>query len=1505
MNYKLTIYGNNIYKEIKLGEEVEELSIGTDKSCHVRFSKKSFDQSFKVNIEKRDNQYVAYCSDNISLNTESSMDNKLCYLTVGERIAVKLEDTSLVILTIDFSIDYDIAQDNFDFEISVPMDRAFTLGTTNDCEIIIQPKYPLNSRIVICKTAGGYRVDLREAANSVEVNGHSVRGTFVDVYEGDFLIIQGTIFYVTSNAFYSSNNASIITNLPNRNINLSSNHFKYPKFIRNPRQMYVVPDTQVEVLPPQALPTENNSNLLTTILPMLIMLVLMVGVRSMMGSNPMYMLYFGASMGMSVIMSIVSYFTGKKNTRKQKIERITKYNEYIDRKEVEIQKLQNEERVISEKMMPSLEIVLQHIENFDAQLFEKKRNHADYLNVYLGTGKRKAYNKITYRTQDTIDTIDNLQEYPEKMYEKYLYLDNMPILLPLSQLNAVGIIGNRNKLYQVAKNMIIYIAGQHFYQDVKMYLIMGREDIDYFSWARWLPNMKNDEAGLRFFMYDDDSKKHALQYLYSELSSRELNKDAASRPNYVVFIYRSRDIEGHPMLEYVEKAKELGFTFIFFEEYQEMLHYAVDQRIYLDDNDNTGVIQNVNDGMINQPFRYEHEPAGRVANAALKLAPVYIDEVSLESTLTKHISLYELMHIMSAYELDLEKRWRESCIWDSIAAPIGVLASGKVLSLDIHEKYHGPHGLVAGTTGSGKSELLQTYIITLATLFHPYELGFVLIDFKGGGMANQFKNLPHLNGTITNIDGKQIDRSLESIHAELVKRQLLFAQYEVNRIDDYIKLFRAGVAKTPLPHLILIVDEFAELKTDQPEFMKELISTARIGRSLGVHLILATQKPAGVVNDQIWSNSKFKICLKVQDKSDSNEVLKSPLAAEIKEPGRAYLQVGNNELFELFQSAYSGEASTIKDVDKAREFNICKVGLSGKREIIYQQKIEKEESSETQLEALIQYIGDYCNENNIAKLSPICLPPLEEVIPYDSEVDVEDSKDIFVPLGIYDDPSSQKQGKLSLNITSGNTLIIGSSQNGKTNMLQLIIRGLAELYTPKEVKIYIIDYGTGFLTNYQNLKHVGGVVKASDDEKLKNLFKIIKKDIDLRKAKLSELGLSSFSSYREAGYTEFPQEIVILDNYTAFKGMSASYIDQLAEYLREGAAMGVVFVLTSSLASAFGLKLLSYFNNRYAFSVNDASDVSYIFDHCRLRPDAFPGRLIFKKDRSYYEAQTYLTFDAEKEIERIELIRDFIKKTNEKYNDFRTEVIPEVPKVVTLDVVNELLDEELDMYQIPFGISFNTIKPVNVDLMEHISMVVSGDKKSSKNAFVNYLLKYLNCNKRQSPIDIYMLDSFKGELKEAVDNDSVRLYTTDESEFNNTITEMIALFEECYSKGLEEIDKMPFKMLILNSTDYYQNVSLQRDVLAIYKKLFTKYKNCKVFILVMDCENLVGAVGLSEFLRMVRDEKCAITFKEIAEQHVIDLPPAIMRNYKTKLEYGEAYLFKSNTFYKIRTVTYD
>ena len=309
--------------------------------------------------------------------------------------------------------------------------------------------------------------------------------------------------------------------------------------------------------------------------------------------------------------------------------------------------------------------------------------------------------------------------------------------------------------------------------------------------------------------------------------------------------------------------------------------------------------------------------------------------------------------------------------------------------------------------------------------------------------------------------------------------------------------------------------------------MKELISAARIGRSLGVHLILATQKPSGVVDDQIWSNSKYKLCLKVQNKEDSNEVIKTPLAAEIKEPGRAYLQVGNNEIFELFQSAYSGADAETDEVDNKREFTLNTVSLSGKRTPIFVQKREKSQhKSLSQLEAIVEYVNEYCKESGIEVLQGICMPPLKEVISYKNFEKCNDV-DREVGLGIYDDPSRQLQDIAKLNITAGNTFIIGSSQYGKTNLLQTIVRGLAENYSPQEVNIYILDFASMILKTLNSLNHVGGVVTSSEDEKLKNFIKMINNEIAYRKEVLSKAGISSFSSYKEAGFSDLPQILIL------------------------------------------------------------------------------------------------------------------------------------------------------------------------------------------------------------------------------------------------------------------------------------------------------------------------------------------------------------------------------------------
>ncbi|WP_255202011.1 FtsK/SpoIIIE domain-containing protein, partial [Streptococcus oralis] len=353
-------------------------------------------------------------------------------------------------------------------------------------------------------------------------------------------------------------------------------------------------------------------------------------------------------------------------------------------------------------------------------------------------------------------------------------------------------------------------------------------------------------------------------------------------------------------------------------------------------------------------------------------------------------------------------------------------------------------------------------ILSLAVNFHPHDVAFLLIDYKGGGMANLFKNLPHLLGTITNLDGAQSMRALASINAEIHRRERLFGEFEVNHINQYQKKFKNGEATEPLPHLFLISDEFAELKVNQPDFIKELVSIARVGRSLGVHLILATQKPSGVVDDQIWSNSRFKIALKVADRSDSNEMLHTPDAAEITQTGRAYLQVGNNEVYELFQSAWSGadyqpdkddmgiEDHTIYLINELGQYEILNEDLSGLEDV------DEIKEVPTELDAIVHHIQLLCEEQEIPPVPQPWLPPLKERITLDELEEVQPTvawtqeKPLSVLLGMADIPQAQKQEAVSINLSKdGHILLYGSPGTGKTTFLQTAGMDLARKFSPK------------------------------------------------------------------------------------------------------------------------------------------------------------------------------------------------------------------------------------------------------------------------------------------------------------------------------------------------------------------------------------------------------------------------------------------------------------------------
>lgn len=1511
MEYKIVVYGEGIYREVSLKNEYGSgLVIGTEKEANLKFIKEKFDIEFKISFKRAEEKWNVLCGDTVYLTVEKESLKREWSLIPGEVLQIFSTKTEQRLFCIELVCDFGGDYNDYSKRMDCRNCSQVSIGGLTDSMVRILLPQIEQDEICLEKDTDGYLVHIEKCRYGVYRNGCRINEKSSRIHNCDFVSFSGCQFYIEDGWIYFAEKLPFDTKLYVESVWPVKNHMKYPVFLRSVRQLYGEPTEKLEILPPKQLPEEPQTNLIMTIVPILASAMLTVVMRGVMGKSGVYMIYCVGAMILSGVMAVWNYRNQGKRYKERVAKRQDQYEDYLLVQEEKIQAVREKEKYLARQRNSVLEEQLTFIEDFDARLFEKQRNDKDFLSCYIGKGTMESVCQIQYREPEYKDTEDPLTEYPRLLHDKYQYIEEMPIMLELKNKNAVGFVGERGKLYQIAKNLILTLSATHYYNDIKFFFVLKEEDKAFFAWARWLRHTKNETIGVRNFMYDEESRKVLLEYLYAEFSERESMDEKAmeTKPHYVVFVYRSEYINGHPISNYVEKAKDLGIVFLFFEEYAELVNKDCDSRVFLKSGVNEGYVQQTEDGENIQKFYYPHISAKQAAEAALRLGCVYVEEVSLESALTKNITLFQLLNIESASELQLEQRWRNSRIYDSMATPLGVKSGDEVVYLDLHEKAHGPHGLVAGTTGSGKSEILQTYILSMATLFHPYEVGFIIIDFKGGGMVNQFKNLPHLNGAITNIDGKEINRSLLSIRAELRKRQELFAENEVNHIDDYIRLFKAGKAQRPLPHLILIVDEFAELKSEQPEFMKELISTARIGRSLGVHLILATQKPAGVVNDQIWSNSKFKLCLKVQNKEDSNEVLKSPLAAEIREPGRAYLQVGNNEIFQLFQSAYSGATVPNSSMGEVKPFVVNRIDLAGRRTVIYEQKPAQDTGNMSQLDALVEYIRQYCAGRKIKRLPNICMPALEYQIPYTNEKVAVETGDICVPIGYYDDPSRQLQAITEVNFSQNHIYIVGSSRYGKSNLLQVMVRGLVDRYSSDEVNIYILDFATLVMKNFEALNCVGGIVTARDDEKLKNLIKMLLEEVEKRKNLLAGMGLSSFSAYRESGYRELSQIIVMIDNFGAVKEMYPKYEEDLLSICREGIAVGISMVATTSQSTAVGYKYVPNFGKRIALFCNESAEYTHAFEHCRIKPDNKPGRCILEIDKELYEGQIYLAFSAEKEIEKITQIREFIEESNQKDRGLGAVRIPEIPAVVTAEFITRQTGGKFEAYKMVSGINYATTKFDYLHLLQTGIIGIGGREHGGTSNFLKYIIADLLKHKEEAPVKIHIVDNLKRKLETFGQDKEDVVYSCNPAEVESYVNNLTGILKERYqwmlSGNEKNLEKAPLLVLVMNAGDCYSVLGSNANLVEAYVNIINRYRMLKVCIIMAQMPNASLNFGASPIWKSVKEVLNMYLFYNLSEQKMVDISLAVQREFAKPLEVGEAFNICAGNLEKLKTPLY-
>lgn len=1526
-NNLLVFSNDSMYREVDIDEfDKEEILCGNTSKCDIRLKIKSSEEI--IITFKKINDIWQIVENERTYYVVNGIKTPRKQLIHGDTIVVKHNVHKGELFNISYFIDFKSNIENYDLKIELNKNKENTIGCDISKDIFIKNELLGNSNFTIRFENNMWFLYDNKTKYGVYINGEKVEKKRV-IKNYDFIILTGYKFFFKNGCLYTSKYDSDITvNGLNRCIIEKGNElFNYPAFSRSPRKILNYPNDEIEILGPPQKPNKPNSSLVMSFIPIIGSLGLTLAFRTGSSGDNKFIYYSVGSILIGAIVTIMNLLKSKKEYDNAYSERIERYQEYIDEKSSLLQELtqkQIENMIINyPTLSESYDICIQN----KRRLWERIPINEDFLAVRLGSGSCDPTFKIKVPKREFKVIDDPISEKPYELYEKYKKIYNVPVMLPLKDLGSAGVVGNQIKIEDFICSSTIDISAHHYSEDVKLVYIINESIYKNITWLRWLPHTWSNDKKYRYISDCKDSSHELIKLLYRILQEREEeiknSRNIMFMPHYIVYIADRRMIENEPIIQYIGREKGLGVTFIFLYEHIEYLPKECNAVITMTEN-KMGKLQYTYKSETIIDFKYEKLEINKYEKYAKHLSPIYIRDGFSEDTLKKSITLFELYNIKRPQQLKLSEKWSNSHIYNSMAAPLGVKMGDELVSLDLHEKYHGPHGLVAGTTGSGKSEILQSYVASMAINFHPHDVSFIVIDFKGGGMANQFKDLPHMVGAITNIDGNQIYRSLRSIDAELKKRQRVFADYDVNHIDSYIKLYKSGRANTPIPHLIMIVDEFAELKSEHPDFMAKLISTARIGRSLGVHLILATQKPAGVVDNQIWSNSKFKLCLKVQDKRDSDEVLKSPLAADIVEPGRAYLQVGNNEIFELFQSAWSGAKAADEDELNKRDFEINRVTLNGRRIKVFSTKDNQNSNSQqTELDSVINYINNYCINSGINKLSGPWLPPLDKYIYLDDLLKTyEHSEWMSTFIGIFDDPDNQTQGPLEINLANkGHLMIVGSPSSGKTTLLQTILIGLMKEYTPNEVNMYILDFGSRILKTLENAPHVGGVVTSDDEEKMKNFINFINKEIKYRKDLFSSMGVTSLQSYREATGEDMPQIVVAIDNYAAFAEYFENYTDNMNTISREGASVGVALVITANQLNAVRYKMAANFGQRIALNCNDKIEYSNVIEGCKIQPTNVEGRGLIGIEKRVLEFHTALSSKGENEVERSNAQREHIDKLNQIYPNIRAKQIPMMPEVLKLNDVfindNEF-KKDIENYAVSLGISEQDIEYKHINLSKYPVLSVVGKPKSGKTNFLNAIAYTLDKHKEEADAQLYVVDSPNYGLSGLKDLDIIEEYISTKEGIEVLVEDV----HEELSNRYDEINEAKLYMgkdfnidsvleykphiiiLIDDAATFTQTISTNRTLLSKFDDIIGKFDNLKVSVVIAGPIEVFTAIPVSQVARSIKEKGVGLVFEQTSNQRMFDFKTSF-RNVEKPLKVGEAYFYDNGNYIKVKTPEID
>lgn len=1231
-----------------------------------------------------------------------------------------------------------------------------TIGREQDCDIYYNNSFVSNHHARLSYGADGWHITDLKSMNGIYVNGRRVESS--PLKPGDLLYIMGLKLIVGDREF-AMNDPDGRVRLQTQSLLPSKPHAppsgEEPEslpdesaFYRAPRFFREIDPVEIKIDPPPAAKQLETVPLALMLGPSMTMGLASIG-TGIVSVNQAIQSGGGLTQALPTILMSSSMLMGtvlwpiltKRHERKSRIryeqKRSELYNRYLERMRGYIHSVcEDQSRILCTNLIGPDECA-ERIRSGSAGLWERTFRHSDFLRLRFGLGSLPMQGHVQGPERKINMDVDPLRDAMQALADEPTVLSGVPVSVSLPTCRLLGICGETSDRNRLLKALILQMLALHGYDELKLVLLADPESEPEFSFLRLTPHCWSNDRSTRFFAVTQDEQRELSAYLEKELLVRNSEKSGYTDiPPYYVILCTGKDSGLHCGIvrHLLSEKVNMGFGIIAMADHL----YALPKEIgltVLADGAGSRIVDRSDTSGTGIAFAADTVDVNALRDLAVRLANTRLDLSDSTFDLPSSLSFLEMFGVGMVEHLNSLMRWRENDPTLTLQAPVGIGQDGNLQYLDLHEKYHGPHGLVAGMTGSGKSEFLISYILSMAVNYHPDEVSFILIDYKGGGLAGAFSDesrgirLPHLAGTITNLDGSSVNRSLISIQSELRRRQAVFNEARKRThagtmdIYRYQQFYRIGQVTEPMPHLFIISDEFAELKTQQPEFMEQLISAARIGRSLGIHLVLATQKPSGVVDDQIWSNSRFRVCLKVQERADSQDMIKRSDAAELSQTGRFYLQVGYNELFTMGQSAWSGADYIPADrAERNKDRSIQIIDRLGRvRMEMKPERLQTEENPEKQVVALVKYLSGLAAEEGL-RPHALWLPPIPAFIVLEDlerKYDVQPLTRILEPaVGEYDDPYEQRQGLLTIPITrEGNCLVYGSAGNGKTTFLTTLCWSLIQHHSAEELCLYLLDFAAGTLKALEQAPQVGGVVLSGETEKLENLFRMLLEEMEKRRKQIADYG--DFSAYSDSDPSPMPAIVVVLNNYSDFYEQSDDLIDRFSLLTREGTRYGIYFVVALNSVTAMRYTISQNFKILLTMQMNDQSDYATVVGRTGgTLPAHYKGRGLVALEHVCEFQTAHCTADPSPTL----WLRAQCEKLRAEAEHF-AQPIPMLPELVTPDYLRQLGQTRLN--ELPLGIDRIRMQPVRANLEADLIYPVAAQELGQTVDFICGLISLL------------------------------------------------------------------------------------------------------------------------------------------------------------------------------------